>query len=297
MPFRVQTDNERSNFVRSREQNNKGPAYILPGTFREFNPKVGTNTIRILPTAQQETQPGFPGLELWRYFFNGRYYPSPKTMGAHAIDPVQNKYSIMKREGDENAKTFRGSKRMVIFLLDLTEDENSTEVLVWSAPDNLITEILTASKLRKGAQGELRDFTHPEKGCAISFDRQGTNASTRYVAPRLEEDYVVEEKISEQLREFKDFIDVPTPEEMGEIIASVLSGGVAAPSEPRSPRVRHESVVSQVEEPEDAPASRPRSGFRRTDAENDDETGEDPLVAAERLRAAARRRNPDGTQG
>lgn len=284
---RSQEDIDRK--VAQRENQSSNVGYFNENAPPIFNPTVGENAIRILPFDPADKMLcGFLGLEAWHYYLKGSYWLSPKTMKAHNFDPLHEQYLALKNTGDmEAARKFQGSKRCVVFLLDLSKDANSKEVMIWAAPDNFISSIITLSRPRAG-RGQLVDVSDPDDGRVITFNRTGAGIQTRYEAIVVEpESSPVDDALASQIMRYGEFVYVPSPEEITAALAVADVGG-GTDMQPSSLRGRPQ--VSPVAEGPDAGADDDEipfgTGFKRRklEGEEDGVSESDPRVAADGIR-------------
>lgn len=249
------------------ERTRSGVDY-LKTDLAQFTPKDGDNCIRIVPCLG--TDPWYPdrvgtwGLDCRVVFLAGHGY-FVVEIGKGGKTPHTAKFADLEREvrkhDPEEARQFRGSRRTVMFVLDLNAGEVSKESLkIWPAPATLVDDFVRASKNKR--TGELIEIEHPEHGRPIFFERVGSGRTTKYQGVQVDQEALpLEQWMADVLPHFEDILVIRAEDDADSAIASYLEGDSGNSQEETDSRTvrRREEPVASAPEPEEAPRQFQRS--------------------------------------
>jgi hypothetical protein len=259
------------------ERTRSGVDY-LKTDLAQFNPKDGDNCIRIVPCLG--TDPWYPdkvgtwGLDCRVVFLAGHGY-FVVEVGKGGKTPLSNLFAELEREvrkqDPEEARQFRGSRRTVMFMLDLNLGEISQESLkIWPAAATLVDDFVRASKNKR--TGELIEIEHPEHGRPIFFERVGSGRSTKYQGVQVDQEALpLDQWMAEKLPHFEDILVIKSVEDAEQAIASYLEGGGDSNQEDTDSRPvrRREEPAAAAPEPEAPPRQFQRSPAPDVDVDAD----------------------------
>ena len=239
----------------------KGVDYLLTD-LEQFVPIDGDNQIRIVPPLANDEMATLWGVDVWTYFLSGHSYLSPQVFDKHAKNPVYDAYKVMKQEDPELCTKLQlgGSKKTILFILDLNDGEKNPPLKVWAAPPSLVDEFIRASKNRK--TGKLIAIEDPEDGRVLFFTRTGTGKNTKYTTVQLDtEAYPLDADLIEHIPYFTDILVRPDMEELKASLEETLSGKQEDKEEEKKftrrrsnedePDERQTRRVTKREEPQD----------------------------------------------
>ena len=213
---------EREKAAKSRTS--KGVDY-LQTDLEQFVPLDGDNQIRIVPPLDNDEMATLWGVDVWTYFLSGHSYLSPQVFDKHAKNPVYDAYKVMKQEDPELCTKLQlgGSKKTILFILDLNDGEKNPPLKVWAAPPSLVNDFIRASKNRK--TGKLIAIEDPEDGRVLFFTRTGTGKNTKYTTVQLDtEAYPLEAELIEHIPYFTDILVRPDMAQLQTSLDETLSG-------------------------------------------------------------------------
>ncbi len=257
------------------ERTRSGVDY-LKTDLAQFSPKDGDNCIRIVPCLGSD--PWFPekvgtwGLDCRVVFMAGHGYflveigKGGKTTLTAMFAEVERE---VRKQDPEEARQFRGSRRTIMFVLDLNAGEVSKESLkIWPAAATLVDDFVRASKNKR--TGELIEIEHPEHGRPIFFERVGSGRSTKYQGVQVDQEALpLEQWMADALPHFEDILITKSVEDAESAIASYLegdSGGNQEETDSRQLR-RREEPAAEAPAPEAPPRQFQRSPAPDVDAD------------------------------
>jgi hypothetical protein len=220
--WKTATANERTRAAKERDH--KGLDYIN-SDLEQFVPLDGDNCIRIVPPLAEDTMANLWGVDAWTYYLTGKNFLSPTLFSKKARNPAAEAYRKVKAEDPEEAKRLQlgGSKRTILFILDLNSGEKVPPLKIWAAPPSLIDEFIRVSKNRR--TGQLIALEDPEEGKLIFFTRTGTGKTTDYNGVQLDsEPYPLDASLLEIMPLFSEILVEPDQEEMEAALEEVLAG-------------------------------------------------------------------------
>lgn len=238
------------------ERTRSGVDY-LKTDLAQFTPKDGDNCIRIVPCLGSD--PWYPekvgtwGLDCRVVFLAGHGY-FVVEVGKGGKTPHTSKFAEMEREirnqDPEEARQFRGSRRTVMFVLDLNSGKIEKDSLkIWPAAATLVDDFVRASKNKR--TGELIEIEHPEHGRPIFFEKVGSGRSTKYQGVQVDQEALpLEQWMADALPHFEDILILKSEDDADSAIASYLDGGSGSRSDETDSR-----TVRRREEPAPAPAA------------------------------------------
>jgi hypothetical protein len=142
-----------------------------------FRPRVGKNTIRILP-------PTWKDADHYGYDVYVHSYVGPDSSTFLCLDKMLNKRCPIceeareaKADGEtEEAKALGVKKAVLMYVLDREEDDNKP--LVWQISWSMDKDIAAIGADNK--TGKVLDVDHPDKGFDLFFNRNGQGKKTKY---------------------------------------------------------------------------------------------------------------------
>jgi hypothetical protein len=282
--WKTATDAERAQEVKKRIS--RGAAYIN-SELEQFVPLDGDNCIRIVPPFADDDMATLWGVDVWTYYIGGKAFLSPEVFDEHAKNPVQEVYKKLKIDDPEKAKLISGTKRTILFVLDLN-DPNKAVLKIWAAPPTLINEFIAVSKNRR--TGQVAAIEDPEHGKAIFFTRIGTGVKTEYKGVQLDaEPYPLEEKWLDQMDYFSNILVEPDIDDLKAALADFLDA--------EEPQKETTKFSRRAKEEDTTPRSR---GRRETQEEEDERPGsrsrgrrDEPEEEEERPATRTRRKEKD----
>lgn len=168
--------------VKERAQRKLGnrEGYLKPSVVT-FTPKVGDNTVRILP-------PTFDGkhygMDLWAHYSIGpdedAFLCLDKMNGEKC--PICDERVKAAESGDEDyAYELRPRGRVGVYVIDRSQESKGP--MLWNMPAGLDKDIVNLSVDKKS--GEIYEIDNPEEGYDISFTREGTDKKTKYTGIQI----------------------------------------------------------------------------------------------------------------
>lgn len=232
----------------------------------QFNPKDGDNAIRIVPPLADDTTNGLGvwGLDVRVVFMAGHGY-FVVEIGKGGTTPLTKKFADLEREvrkqDPEEARQFRGSRRTVMFILDLNSGTvNEGALKIWPSAATLVDDFVRASKNKR--TGELIEIEDPAEGRPIFFEKVGSGRSTKYQGVQVDQSPLpLEQWMADKLPHFGDILIFKTEDEADQAIAGYLDGdsGGGGSNEDERPIRRREEPAAAAPAPEEPPRQFTRS--------------------------------------
>lgn len=152
------------------EQTGGGFIGFLVDAVSRYERKNGENCIRILPPTWQNAK--HYGLEIWVHYDVGPQGAAVlcnlRMYGEKCASCEASSHADAAGKEDE-AKAYRATKRVLVWLLDRKEQESEkTKPLAWAVPWTLDRDV--AKLCRDRRTGELYQIDHPDNGYDIFFD-------------------------------------------------------------------------------------------------------------------------------
>lgn len=220
-----------------------------------FIPKAGDNRIRIMPPTwvgpMNPEQADHFGYEVFVHYGIGSDDSSylcldkmKKTVGECPICAERSKAEAAG--DDEYAKTLRPGKRVCVYVVD--RDRPNEGVLLWSMPWTIDRDI--CSRAVDKMTGEVYNVDDPELGYDVSFTKEGTGMTTKYVGIDIARRNSPLSDDPEQAQKWLDYVTAhPIPDQLihhdAEHIAAVFSGQ-AASAEPSDAPERQAAVEASA---------------------------------------------------
>lgn len=246
MGFKTATEAERDVAIKARSS--RGLAYVK-GDIEIFTPIDGDNQIRIVPPLSEDDHATLWGLEVWAYYLNNQSFLSSKTLKKADTDPIADHFFKLRQSDPESAKTFRGVKRHLMFILDLNDDKE--QLKLWAAPPTLVDEFIRLSKNRR--TGQLIPLEDPKDGRIIFFTKTGTGIGTKYTGVEVgREPYPLDEALADELDTFESLLDIRSVVELNQVLSSVQEGGNTPPELQPAPVQNTVTANQPVAAPEPA---------------------------------------------
>lgn len=234
-----------------------------------YKNREGPNRLRLIPPIEAD-ELEYYGYEVWmhpRVGNNNDTFLCYNRMRGEACARCERQKDLWDDDFDL-AKQLYPTKRVLIWVQDLLDDEEPETPLLFDCPKSLAAEILKRSeKKREGKPtGVYVDPSHPTDGRCVTYDyvapvrgKKGKGGEPgKYVNVALEDDPApdLEESIIDELVPFEDCLNHHEYEELQEVDSGGLSGGYEKEEE---------------EEPEESDdfASMDRLGLKRYIKEND----------------------------
>ena len=152
---------------------------FISDSFSTFSPKK-ENWVRILPPTWDNAQ--HYGLDVWVHYGTGPDKASVLCLNKMSRErcPICEAQAKAENAGREDAKQFKPSRRVAVWVLDRNEEK---EPLVWAMPWTVDREISMVSKDRQ--TGEIYQIDHPEAGYDVMFNREGEGMNVKYVGTQI----------------------------------------------------------------------------------------------------------------
>lgn len=261
--------------------------YIKP-KFKQWKPKDGKNTIRILPPTWDGAK--HYGLDIFVNFNIGPDNQSYLSLSKHdrGPDPLAEARREAQSEGDkEFAKKLNPSQRILYWIIDRNDEDEGP--LLWAAPftfDKSLSNLCIDEDTK-----DVIFIDDPADGCDVRFYKEGTGLTTKYDPSKmkvLKPSVLAEDESIEQ--DWLDFIqenqlpDVLNFYDYDHIKASF--GGQAGredDDDDKPVRGKHKPVEDEDEKPA-------RSRQRSKPSDDDDAEVEDEKP---QRRSASRKPEPD----
>jgi hypothetical protein len=159
---------------------------IFKQGFDQYRPKPGDNAIRILPPTWDNYE--HYGYDVWVHSYVGvdkGSYLCPKRkcgQGDRVVMtgqscPICDAADEAKAAGEaEDARQLSATRRVVVWLLDRNEDDNTP--LLYSMPWN--TDLEITQQANDSRSGATLPIAHPDEGYDVVFKRIGNDKTTKY---------------------------------------------------------------------------------------------------------------------
>jgi hypothetical protein len=169
-----------------------------------FRPRVGNNSVRILP-------PTWENPEHYGYDVFVHSYVGPDSSTYLCLNKMKNERcpiceeaKAAKDDGEtEEAKELGYKKATLLYVLDREEDDNKP--LVWQISWSMDKDIAALGTDPKS--GKVLDVDHPDRGYDLFFKRQGQGLKTKYNGHSFDRD---ETPICEKEKDQDEVIDFIT---------------------------------------------------------------------------------------
>lgn len=262
--------------------------YIKP-KFKQWKPKDGKNTIRILPPTWDGAR--HYGLDIFVNFNIGPDNQSYLSLSKHdrGADPLAEARREAQAEGDkEFAKKLNPSQRILYWIIDRNDEDEGP--LLWAAPftfDKSLSNLCIDEDTK-----DVIFIDDPADGCDVRFYKEGTGLTTKYDPSKmkvLKPSTLAEDEGIEQ--DWLDFIqenqlpDVLNFYDYDHIKASF--GGQAGREDDDDEKPAR-SKRKPVEEDDDEKPARPRQRSKPSDDADDEVEDEKP-----QRRSTSRKQEPD----
>ena len=213
MPFKKLNEKERRDLI---EKGSRPQVSYLKTDIPVFIPQDGANTIRILPPVAEDKHAKLFGVEIWTYFLNNRMYVSPRAFNGKTSDPVSDKFFELRHTDEDAAEKFRGSRRFIMHILDLADEENP-ELKIWPAPISLIEDIIYVCQTTRNRQ--IIPVEDPDEGRRIFFNKQGQGMNTKYCQMLIDDKLCpISHKWADEIRPFDEVIQVDSEEVLAGVV-------------------------------------------------------------------------------
>lgn len=256
--FKKASTTERTRAMKERTQ--KGAPYIQ-SELDQFIPLEGDNCIRIVPPLADDNMATLFGLDIWAYYVGGKAFLDPRTFDPSATNPAFEEYKKLKLTDPEEAKKLSGTKRTLMFILDLNNGDDKAELKLWLAPPSLIDDIIRVAKNKR--TGELIALEDPDDGRPVFFERTGTGRNTEYKGVAIDQEKLpLDDSLLDKMPYFEDILVKPDITDMEIAIRDELSKGEE--DEEEEGRFRRGRRKKEDQEEEEEKPSRNRRPSRQT---------------------------------
>ncbi len=253
--------------VKKRQQQRSGDFdSILKEGFRQFSPKEGESTVRILPATWDDPE-GF-GFEVWVHYGigtdNQTYICNAKMKRTECCI-----CDAARTAEGEDAGKLKPRKRTAYYVLNRAD--KGSGILVWTPSWQTDRDI---ALVMDSDDGEALPIDHPKRGYDLKFHRQGTGLHTKYGGYKFARNPSPAFETDEEWQAAKKILlENPLPTVLNyydnEHISAVFNGIVAkkADEDDEKPVTRHSKPASFDDE-DDAPPAKPG---KRIETDDDDD--------------------------
>jgi len=159
--------------------------YCLRKEIEVFTPAEGDNAIRIVPFLSDDPHGQIYGKEVWQYYMGGVYI-SPSTFDRSISNPLLERFMELQALNDERKKRFKGTRRYVMYVIEIDSSGKASPVKVWFAPKTIVDSIIAA--VRDYKTGRILPVDDAREGRIMFFRREGKGLSTRYLGLKFDMD-------------------------------------------------------------------------------------------------------------
>lgn len=234
--------------------NQQGSDFVnfLKKDFPSYAARDGDNWIRILPPSWKDAE--HYGLNVFVHYGIGPDNGSVlcrNKMGGEKCPICEARVKAERAGNEELAKELRISKRVVVWLLDMKDEEKGPQL--WAMPWTVDRDINKISFDKHSR--EYYEIDNPEVGYDVNFDKTGKGITTKYIG------FQIARRPTSVDEDHLDFIeDNPLPEALiersYEEVKDIFEGG-ADPEEDEKParpaRRDREEAPSKRREADEAP--------------------------------------------